>query len=115
MANYYEIRLSMEDFEGDGIPEILVQHWNGDEMDGMAYVTASDKYKGFDTVKSGADVNEDGVTNTQDITAILALAQAYAVMNLSIKPKDVPSENAPGEDIPSEEKDTDADTNKPDF
>lgn len=87
MANY-EIRLSMEDFEGDGIPEILVQHWNGDKMDGMAYVTASDKDKGFDTVKSGADINEDGVTNTQDITAILALAQAYAVMNLSIKPKE---------------------------
>ncbi|GGJ53189.1 hypothetical protein B7R56_06725 [Pseudomonas savastanoi pv. retacarpa] len=81
----YEIRLSMVDFEKDSIPEILVQYWNKEKLAFASYVTASGHDKGFDTVRSESDTNEDGKTNAQDNAAIIALANAFAVMNLSIE------------------------------
>ncbi|TKJ63778.1 hypothetical protein [Pseudomonas viridiflava] len=94
MANY-EVRLSVEDIEGDDTPEVIVEFWNSElanertgtrgDIEFTAFVTAPGKGVPYDTVKSKADVDGNQKTDAKDDDILLELVNAFMKMDLSIK------------------------------
>lgn len=102
MANY-EIRISSDDFESDGVPEVLVEFWNLDksvdtdytlpglkilvtqkgELSHTAYATTPELGKPYDTVKSGADVDGVAGVGQADNELVLGLVNAFAKLKIS--------------------------------
>ncbi|KTC22201.1 MULTISPECIES: hypothetical protein [Pseudomonas] len=74
-----EVRLSVEDFENDKIPEVVIEFYKEDELQYAAYVTSSGK---LDTVGSPADVDGQAGTDQRDDAILIELANAFIKMKL---------------------------------
>ncbi|KPW70933.1 MULTISPECIES: hypothetical protein [Pseudomonas syringae group] len=94
MANY-EIRLSLDELMGDSSPEVMVEFWNSKlnrgkgDMQFISFVTSSGRGKGYDTVRSQADADGDGILDARDNTLLIALANAFVGIDTLIKKKKV--------------------------
>ncbi|MCF5706674.1 hypothetical protein GIV19_05155 [Pseudomonas syringae] len=94
MANY-EVRLSVEEIEGDSTPEVTVEFWNSElfnertgkkgDTEITAFATAPRKGAPYDTVKSEVDVDGAPGIDAGDNKRLLDLVNAFMKMDLSIK------------------------------
>lgn len=83
-----EIRLSREDSDKDGFPEILVELYEDGQFIQMAYAASSTKSAAYDKLSMAFDADGDNnvgdidkgnwVSDPDDKALILALVNAYA-------------------------------------
>ncbi|KPA87396.1 MULTISPECIES: hypothetical protein [Pseudomonas] len=73
-----EIRLSLEDIDNNGSPEVLVEFYEGNELVFASAVSSSGEDKTYDTVNVRVDMDEDGDLDADDERHLLSLCQAFA-------------------------------------
>lgn len=71
------IQLSMEDFEGDNTPEVIVEFYKGTEIQYVAYVSDPDKDGRFDKVSGNVDVDNKEGHQKRDDDLLIALARTF--------------------------------------
>ncbi|MFW9267820.1 hypothetical protein ACLK1G_11515 [Pseudomonas sp. NR3] len=75
-----EIRMSFEDFEGDGKKELVVEFYARKQLKFATYLTSSRGNGTYDKVEVKGDVDGDGDFDARDKKLILKLAQAATAM-----------------------------------
>lgn len=75
-----EIRMSFEDFEGDGKKEMVIEFYSRGELKFATYLTSSKSDGRYDKVKVEGDIDGDGDFDVRDKKLVLKLAQAAVVM-----------------------------------
>lgn len=76
------IRLSMADFEGDKIPEVIVEFYKGEDVEYIAYVSDPDKDGRFDKVSGKVDVDNKKGHQKRDDDLLIALARTFVKLKL---------------------------------
>lgn len=72
-----EIRLSLEDIDNNGSPEVLVEFYENEELIFASAVSSSGGDKTYDTVNVRVDMDEDGDMDADDERYLLTLCQAF--------------------------------------
>lgn len=75
-----EIRISFEDFEGDGKKEVVVEFYSRKKLSFATYLTSSKNNGTYDQVQVKGDVDGDGDFDARDTKLVLKLAQAAVTM-----------------------------------
>ena len=76
----YELRVSSEDFEGDGSKEIVMETYIDKTLDWAVYASSSQQNGVYDTASSPDDVDGDGDYDDDDKKLYLDVANAFAKM-----------------------------------
>jgi hypothetical protein len=76
----YELRVSSEDFEGDGSKEIVMETYIDKNLDWAVYASSSQQNGVYDTASSPDDVDGDGDYDDDDKKLYLDVANAFAKM-----------------------------------
>ncbi|WP_024694237.1 hypothetical protein [Pseudomonas syringae] len=76
------IRLSMADFEGDKIPEVIVEFYKGEDVEYIAYVSDPDRDGRFDKVSGNVDVDNKKGHQKRDDDLLIALARTFVKLKL---------------------------------
>ncbi|MEB0076464.1 hypothetical protein QN386_05910 [Pseudomonas sp. CCI3.2] len=71
-----EIRISIEDLDRDGSPEVLLEFYSGKELEFSTSVSSSGKNENYDKVDVKGDADGDGDFDAQDDKLFISLAQA---------------------------------------
>ncbi len=71
-----EIRISIEDFEKDGSPEVVLEFYSGKDLDFSTSVSSSKKNGNYDIIDGKGDADNDGDFDAQDDELFIELAQA---------------------------------------
>ncbi|WP_122436739.1 hypothetical protein [Pseudomonas viridiflava] len=72
-----EIRLSAEDFDGDKIPEVVVEFYKGKKMLYAAFVSDPNKDGKFDKVSGNVNVDNKEGHQKRDDNLLIALARTF--------------------------------------
>jgi hypothetical protein len=75
-----EIRMSFEDFEGDGKKELVVEFYSRGKLKFATYLTSSKNNRVYDQVQVKGDVDGDGDFDARDKKLIQKLAEAAVAM-----------------------------------
>ncbi|NUT82794.1 hypothetical protein [Pseudomonas brassicacearum] len=75
-----EIRMSFEDFEGDGKKEMVIEFYSRKKLEFARYLTSSKNDGRYDKVEVKGDVDGDGDFDSRDRKLVLKLAQAAVAM-----------------------------------
>lgn len=73
-----QLRLSCEDFEDDGSPEILMEIFTDGELSYAVYAFSSNKDGTYDKSSSPTDLDGDGDMDEQDTELFLVMANVFA-------------------------------------
>jgi hypothetical protein len=76
----YELRVSSEDFEGDGSKVIVMETYIDKNLDWAVYASSSQQNGVYDTASSPDDVDGDGDYDDDDKKLYLDVANAFAKM-----------------------------------
>ncbi|RLU09867.1 hypothetical protein CS078_00180 [Pseudomonas prosekii] len=71
-----EVRISIEDLNKDGSPEVLLEFYTANELDFSTSVSASKKNGVYDRVDVKGDADGDGDIDAEDERQYIALANA---------------------------------------
>ncbi|MBA1189337.1 hypothetical protein G7Z99_09785 [Pseudomonas entomophila] len=71
-----EIRISLEEIDGDTSPEVLIESYAGKELEFSISVSSSRKDGTYDKVNGSGDANADGEIDEKDKDAYCNFAQA---------------------------------------
>ncbi|MDB6141961.1 MAG: hypothetical protein JWP80_1005 [Pseudomonas sp.] len=77
-----EIRLSREDFENDGSPEVLIEFHQKKKLQYVAYVASSKKNGVYDKVSGDSDVDSKKGHSAHDDKILIGLATAFMRIKL---------------------------------
>jgi len=77
-----EIRLSAQDFTGDGTPEVVVEFYKNGEMEYALSVSDTNKDGKFDTVSGEVDVDGKPGHQKRDDAVVIALVRAFMKFKL---------------------------------
>ncbi|WP_434602813.1 hypothetical protein [Pseudomonas sp. Z4-7] len=75
-----EIRMSFEDFEGDGKKEMVVEFYSRKKLEFATYLTSSKSNGVYDQVEVKGDIDGDGDFDARDKKLIRKLAEAAVAM-----------------------------------
>ncbi len=75
-----EIRMSFEDFEGDGKKEMVIEFYSRRKLEFATYLTSSKSDGRYDRIQVKGDVDGDGDFDSHDKKLVLKLAQAAVAM-----------------------------------
>ncbi|WP_339479019.1 MULTISPECIES: hypothetical protein [unclassified Pseudomonas] len=75
-----EIRISIEDLDRDGSPEVLFEFYSGKELDFSTSVSSSLKNGRYDKVDVKGDADGDGDFDAQDDELFIQLAKAAVAL-----------------------------------